>query len=292
MDRGRPARSVTWILSIVLAIVFLATGIAKLSGASTFYIQAATMRGFPSWIRIVVGLVEIGGAIALLVPRSAVFGAVTLAILMFPATATQHMSGQGGFWIPVVVFVLLCSVIWLRSPELIRSLAGYFERPHTVLRDGVIAGVIGATAVAVWFFIVDLIAGHPLFTPDTLGRALFSVTGPVGLHQRAAFIAAYTVFHYAAFIVAGIAAATVVDKAGEEPSLVLFGVLLFVAFEIWFYAFVAILQQSTPLGALAWYQVLIGNVIAAVAMVWYLWRTRPAINQQFAHALDTHDTAA
>src|SRR6185437_17070305 len=112
MDRGRSARSVTWILSIVLAIVFLATGIAKLTGASTFYIQAATMGGFPAWIRVVVGLVEIGGAIALLVPPAAVFGAATLAILMFPAAATQHMSGQGGFWIPVVVFVLLCAVIW------------------------------------------------------------------------------------------------------------------------------------------------------------------------------------
>lgn len=287
MDRGRSARSVTWILSIVLAIVFLATGIAKLTGASTFYIQAATMSGFPAWIRIVVGLVEIGGAIALLIPRAAVFGAVTLAILMFPAAATQHMSGQGGFWVPVIVFILLYCVVWLRSPELIHTVAGYFERPHAVLRDGVIAGLIGATAVAVWFFIVDVIAGHPLFTPDTLGHALFSVTGPVAMHQRGAFIAAYTVFHYAAFIVAGIIAASVVDMAGEEPSVVLLAVLVFVAFEIGFYAFVAILQHSTPLGALAWYQVLIGNIIAAVAMCWYLWRARPVLREQFAHALDT-----
>ncbi|HSC31692.1 MAG TPA: DoxX family protein [Gemmatimonadaceae bacterium] len=286
MDRGRPARSVTWILSIVLAIVFLATGIAKLTGASTFYIQAATMRGFPSWIRVVVGLVEIGGAIALLIPRAAVFGAVTLAILMFPAAATQHMSGQNGFWVPVVVFILLYCVVWLRSPELIHTVAEYFERPHAVLRDGVIAGLIGATAVAVWFFIVDVVAGHPLFTPDTLGHALFSVTGPVAMHERGAFIAAYTVFHYAAFIVAGIVAASVVDMAGEEPSVVLLAVLIFVAFEIGFYAFVAILQHSTPLGALAWYQVLIGNIIAAVAMCWYLWRARPMLKEQFAHALD------
>lgn len=286
MERGRSARSAMWILSIVLAIVFLATGIAKLTGSSTFYLQAATMRGFPAWIRVVVGLVEIGGAIALLVPRAAVFGAVTLAILMFPAAATQHMSGEGGFWIPVVVFVLLYVVVWLRSPELIQRMAAYFERPHAVLHDGVIAGVIGASTVAVWFFIVDLIAGHPLFTPDTLGRALFSVTGPVALHQSATFIAAYTIFHYAAFIVAGIMASSVIDWAGQEPSMVLFAVLIFVAFEIGFYAFVAILQHSTPLGALAWYQVLIGNVIATVAMCWYLWRARPVLREQFAHAMD------
>lgn len=286
MERGRSARSAMWILSIVLAIVFLATGIAKLTGSSTFYLQASTMRGFPAWIRVVVGLVEIGGAIALLVPRAAVFGAVTLAILMFPAAATQHMSGEGGFWIPVVVFVLLYVVVWLRSPELIQRMAAYFERPHAILHDGVIAGVIGASTVAVWFFIVDLIAGHPLFTPDTLGRALFSVTGPVALHQSATFIAAYTIFHYAAFIVAGIMAASVIDWAGQEPSMVLFAVLTFVAFEIGFYAFVAILQHSTPLGALAWYQVLIGNVIATVAMCWYLWRARPVLREQFAHAMD------
>ncbi|HEY7878693.1 MAG TPA: DoxX family protein [Gemmatimonadaceae bacterium] len=288
MERDRVAGAAAWILGVALAIVFLVTGAAKLIGTPTFYLQASAMRGFPEWIRILVGGVEVLGAVALLMPRSAALGAITLAILMFPAAATQHMSGQGGFWIPVIIFVLLVTLAWLRNPAFIHSVVSYFtERPHAVLRDGAVAGLIGATAVAVWFFIVDLVAGHPLFTPDTLGRALFSVTGPIGMHSSAAYVSAYTVVHYAAFIVAGIVATSILSLARDEPSIMLFVVLLFVAFEIWFYALVAILQHSTPLGSLAWYQVLIGNVIAAIAMSWYLWRARPVLVEQLHHALDT-----
>ena len=38
-----------------------------------------------------------------------------------------------------------------------------------ILREGFIAGLIGAGAVALWFLIVDMIAGRPFFTPAMLG---------------------------------------------------------------------------------------------------------------------------
>ena len=38
-----------------------------------------------------------------------------------------------------------------------------------LLREGFITGIIGAAAVAVWFFIVDLVAGTAFFTPSVLG---------------------------------------------------------------------------------------------------------------------------
>src|SRR5205823_1851736 len=40
-----------------------------------------------------------------------------------------------------------------------------------ILREGFIAGLIGAGAVALWFLIVDIIAGRPFFTPAMLGSA-------------------------------------------------------------------------------------------------------------------------
>ena len=47
-----------------------------------------------------------------------------------------------------------------------------------VIREGILTGIIGATAVAVWFLIVDTINGHPLYTPRALGAAVFGVLGP------------------------------------------------------------------------------------------------------------------
>src|SRR2546428_13733915 len=49
---------------------------------------------------------------------------------------------------------------------------------NRILREGFIAGCIGAAAVAIWFLIVDLINGQPLFTPPILGSAVF--WGPTG----------------------------------------------------------------------------------------------------------------
>ena len=49
------------------------------------------------------------------------------------------------------------------------------ERPHNFLREGIITGFIGATAIAVWFLIVDTIAGHPFYTPIFLGKGVVSI---------------------------------------------------------------------------------------------------------------------
>jgi len=61
---------------------------------------------------------------------------------------------------------------------------------------------------------------------------------------------------------------------------------LFAAIEVGFYAFVGLLQQATPLGSLAWYNVMIGNLLAAAAMGVYLLRAHPGLRDQFAHSID------
>lgn len=43
---------------------------------------------------------------------------------------------------------------------------------HDPLREGRIAGVLRAAAVAVWFLITDLIQGRPLSTPSVLGQVI------------------------------------------------------------------------------------------------------------------------
>src|SRR5512145_1621954 len=38
--------------------------------------------------------------------------------------------------------------------------------------QGVVAGLIGAATIAIWFFILDLYSGRPFYTPNVLGAAL------------------------------------------------------------------------------------------------------------------------
>src|SRR5688572_6737377 len=171
---------VVWVVSVLLAAVFATTGLAKLIGREPIGLQAAAMNGFPQWIRTLVGIVEVGGAAALLVPPVAAVAASMLALLMVPATITQWVSGEPGLFIPVLLFALLMLVAWRRNPTAVR--AGYdaaVNTPRPLVREGVIAGIIGATAIAIWFFFVDAIAGESLFTPRTLGYAVLSIFGPV-----------------------------------------------------------------------------------------------------------------
>lgn len=286
--RARSDSIVVWILSVLLAAVFATTGIAKLIGMEPIGLQAAAMNGFPQWIRVIVGVVEVVGAVLLLVPGIAAFAAAMLAFLMVPAAITQWVSGEPGVLFPVLMLILLLLVAWRRNPAVVReSYDIAVNTPRPIVREGVIAGFIGATVIAVWFFFVDIIVGEPLFTPTTLGRGLLSVFGPVPAEQSAfLMIAIYTVFHYAAFAVVGMIAAMIVDVAKREPSILLGFVVLFAAIEVGFYAFVGLLQQATPLGSLAWYNVMIGNLLAAAAMGMFLLRTHPALRHQFVHAID------
>jgi putative oxidoreductase len=288
VDDSPPSNAIAWVLAALLAAIFLSAGIPKIFGTGTVWLEAATMRAFPSWLRTVVGLAEVAGAIALLVPRLTKYAALGLALLMIPAAITQEISGQPGVYVPIIVFILLIALAERRDPAAVRAaVRSIADAPHPTLRKGIIAGAIGATIVAAWFFIVDLAAGRPLFTPTALGQALLTLLRPTPTWATPAVaIVIYTVVHYAAFIVVGTIAAIVAGWANEEPAILLGFVILAFAFEVGFYGLVAVLQQSSALGTFAWYQVMIGNLLAAAGMGNYLWRAHPKLREQFTHALD------
>jgi uncharacterized membrane protein YphA (DoxX/SURF4 family) len=289
MNRARAIDAfVVWSLSILLAAIFLLAGVPKLLGIETVGLQAAAMRGFPAWIRVLVGLAEVGGAIALLIPSLATIAAIGLALLMLPAIATQIMSGEPGVYVPIVIMAMLLFVAWWRNSKVVGdSYRGFAAAPHPLLHDGIIAGLIGAAAIAVWFFIIDTIAGRPFFTPATLGRALLRVLGPVSPDDGpTTFVLVYTVFHFAAFMFVGLVAALVVFLARREPSILLGFVILFAATEVGIYALVGMLDVATPLGRHAWLQIMLGNLIAALAMGVYFWRTHREIEDELRHTFD------
>ena len=156
---------------------------------------------------------------------------------------------------------------------------------HSILRDGLIAGALGATAVAAWFLILDVSRGQPFYTPTELGRTLLSVLGTSRNDPALLFIVAYTVFHYVAFIAVASLAAVFVHWGHSQPGVLAGAFILFVAIEIGFYGWTAVMAESPILGVLAWPQVAIGNAIAAVLMGTYLWRSHPELGKELDLAL-------
>ena len=160
---------------------------------------------------------------------------------------------------------------------------------HNPAREGTIAGIIGASAVALWFLMVDSIAGRPLFTPAVLGASLFDLLGG-GFGGRGLFthVAAYTVIHFAAFILIGIGAAMLMNVLDRRPSLLVGLIGLFLVFELCVIGAVAVLSQSPLFGTIAWYQLGAANLLAAYSMGRYLWRAHhPAPDERWVRALDS-----
>lgn len=279
---------VIWALSIVLAAIFFLAGAPKLLGIAPVGLEAAAMRGFPTWIRVVVGIAELGGAVGLLFPSLATISALLLAFLMIPAAITQLASGQSGVWVPLLLMGALLLVAWRRNAkELNDTYRGFASTPHPLLHDGVIAGLIGATVIAVWFLVLDTVAGRPLFTPAVLGRALIGVFGPIPpTDGPLTFVLVYTAFHFAAFMVVGLIASLVVFLARREPSILLAFVLLFVVTEVGIYGLVSALDVGSSLGRSAWFAIMAGNLLAAIAMGIYFWRTHKELADEFRHTLD------
>src|SRR5438094_7353532 len=149
--------------------------------------------------------------------------------------------------------------------------------PRSVLREGIVAGLIGAAVVAVWFFVYDIARGEPFRTPTLLGAfVFFGVQTPTGLDPSVGLILGYTVLHGLAFIAFGVIAASLMAMSEREPALFIGFIILFACFEAFFFAMVQVFGLSKT-GELTWWSVLIGNLLASVAMLWYFFRLHRAL---------------
>ena len=151
---------------------------------------------------------------------------------------------------------------------------------NRILREGFIAGCIGAGTVAAWFLIVDAVNGQALFTPAMLGSAVFwGAHEPANVVIEPARIFGYTMIHISAFVVVGCIAAALAAEVEYAPSTLFLVIVGFCFFEVGFYILVALIAKPL-LGYLAWWSVAIGNGLAALAMGYYLWREHPRIGEE------------
>ncbi|PYM63378.1 MAG: hypothetical protein DME11_17035 [Candidatus Rokuibacteriota bacterium] len=110
-------------------------------------------------------------------------------------------------------------------------------RTMTLAQEGLIAGLIGAATIAVWFLILDSLSGRPLYTPTVLGSALFRRGAATPLSEvlpDLEMVLMFTWVHGLVFVVIGGIVARLLALAERNSSLG-FGILmLFVFFECGF----------------------------------------------------------
>ena len=157
---------------------------------------------------------------------------------------------------------------------------------HSTVREGVYAGIIGATAIVVWFAIIDIVSGTPFHTPNILGAGLISVLGkPPMMPDTVMFhVFIYTVFHYLAFALVGIIIVSIVHQSARTPAVLAGFLVAFVAFELGAIGITTLFTESR-LGGMAWYQIFLANLLAAALMFWYIARTHPQLRGDLDKAL-------
>lgn len=159
-----------------------------------------------------------------------------------------------------------------------RGLLGPWTR---VAREGLVAGLIGAAVVALWFLVNDLAAGQPLRTPALLGAAVLEgLRDPSAVHVTPRLVVEYTLIHGATFVLFGWLAAGLLALADREPRLIFVFVMLFCCFEVFFFALIAVLAEWL-LEAIAWWTILAGNLLAAVGMLAFLFREHRVAWREF-----------
>jgi hypothetical protein len=146
-------------------------------------------------------------------------------------------------------------------------------------QEGMIAGVIGAATVALWFLLLDTAAGHPLYTPTVLGTAIFrhaALASPETLSVSLEMVGMFTWIHVLIFAALGGIASRLLAMAELHPSWGFGLLLLFVVFEFGFVATAALLAAPI-LRVIPWPSVLAANLLAAAAMSAYFWRRHPRL---------------
>lgn len=152
-------------------------------------------------------------------------------------------------------------------------------RAHPFLVRAVATGLVGAGAVALWFFALDLVAREPFYTPAALGTVFLAGGTGAEVEIGLGVVAVYTVLHVAAFLVAGAAFAWAADRVERQPSFAILVVMAFIVLEAVFVPAAGLAGDWLMEGALAWWAVGVGNLLAVAGMGWWTWRSRPELRR-------------
>jgi hypothetical protein len=162
-------------------------------------------------------------------------------------------------------------------------------RDAALRREGIVAGILGAVVVAVFYLVVDLVHGRPLMTPSVLGEA-FVLHVPVSLTQpNTAAVIAYSALHLIAFIAFGLLLTALIRTSEHSVIARDAAIQLLVAFLVFFYGILTVGSEVVR-GMFSFLGVLAANALAGAVMIWWLLYRHPELRAAFRRTpLDTDD---
>jgi hypothetical protein len=150
-------------------------------------------------------------------------------------------------------------------------------REHSVVREGTVAGLLGAVIDAAWLLVFDAAAGRPLRTPNALGRVFFAGDVNPGAREISPeAVLGFTFVHFLAFLVGGIALTGIVHLVSRNPAFRM-GLWIGLVVVFAYLSGLAYMLATSTGERVPFWSVAGGNLLALGAMAWYLWRRHPRL---------------
>src|SRR5580692_4483612 len=105
-----------WVLQAFLALAFVGAASGKLLGKPEMVALFEAV-GVGQWFRYVTGMLELTGAVLIVVPRTKFFGAALLSVVMVGAVLTHLFVLHTAPTAAAVLLVLAGAVAWARRGE-------------------------------------------------------------------------------------------------------------------------------------------------------------------------------
>ena len=125
--RVRPGAVVVWVTQVVLAAMFVMASLPKLTGDPVM-VELFDAVGAGQWLRYVVGVLELAGAIGLLVPRLCGLAALGLTMLLVGATLTNIVALGASPAIPLGYLLVAAVIAWFRRESILAAIRGLVRR--------------------------------------------------------------------------------------------------------------------------------------------------------------------
>ncbi len=109
-----------WVLTIILAFLFIMSASMKLTQNETAVAQASTF-GIDATTYLFIGIIEIISLILFIIPRTGIIGTLLLAAYLGGAIVT-HLQHQEPIAMAVIIQMVLWITAFIRFPELSQRL--------------------------------------------------------------------------------------------------------------------------------------------------------------------------
>lgn len=120
------------VMNIILALIFFASGAAKLASLE-FELVAFERWGYALWFMYAIGVIEVIGAIGLMIKRVSAFASAGLAVMMIGAIATHVIHAEWGMLVAAsVIFAVAVIRAKLGRDEIVALVTGKHDRTNAV----------------------------------------------------------------------------------------------------------------------------------------------------------------